>query len=254
LLAGIQRDTKLYDIEEVPVYTASDVNKLLTIMSDGSLRWLGISDSYVAEVVGTGGEETPAPSLLSQSVLASDLASYNAETDVMTFNGASTSYATFAGEYTFADAITVAAWFKTTASGTRTIMSSQVLNSSLGASNGWRMILVNGRLKYRHPSKDFFLINGPSSLNNGEWQHVAMTWTPSGYTLYVNGVESATGTAGEVRDTDPNYDLHIGAIASATTSNRTDIFSGQIGGAIVENEAMTAEQIQAIYDNGPEYV
>jgi hypothetical protein len=59
LLAGIQRGTKLHDIEEVPIYTASDANKLLTIMSDGSLRWLGISESYVVEVIGSG-EETPA--------------------------------------------------------------------------------------------------------------------------------------------------------------------------------------------------
>ena len=55
-LAGINRETILYDIEEVPVYTASDVNKFLTIMSDGSLRWLGLSESYVVEVIG-GGEE-----------------------------------------------------------------------------------------------------------------------------------------------------------------------------------------------------
>ena len=58
-LAGIHRGTKLHDIDEVPIYTKSDANKLLTIMSDGSLRWLGISESYVVEVIGTGGE-TPA--------------------------------------------------------------------------------------------------------------------------------------------------------------------------------------------------
>lgn len=61
-LAGINRETKLYDIEEVPVYTASDVNKFLTIMSDGSLRWLGLSESYIVEVIGGeegGGGEQP---------------------------------------------------------------------------------------------------------------------------------------------------------------------------------------------------
>ena len=61
LMAGIQRDVKLYDIEEVPVYTASDVNKFLTVMSDGSLRWLGISESYVVEVLGGGGEQPAGP-------------------------------------------------------------------------------------------------------------------------------------------------------------------------------------------------
>lgn len=56
LMAGVNRDMKLYDVDEVPVYTASDASKLLTIMSDGSLRWLGISESYVVEVIGGGGE------------------------------------------------------------------------------------------------------------------------------------------------------------------------------------------------------
>lgn len=55
--AGINRSTKLYDIEEVPVYTASDAGKLLTIMSNGSLRWLLATESFNVE----GGGESPVP-------------------------------------------------------------------------------------------------------------------------------------------------------------------------------------------------
>ena len=46
-IAGIDRATKLHDIEEVPIYTSSDENKMLTIMSNGSLAWLLANESFV---------------------------------------------------------------------------------------------------------------------------------------------------------------------------------------------------------------
>ncbi len=54
-IAGIDRATKLHDIEEVPIYTSSDENKMLTIMSNGSLAWLLANESFV--VPEEGGEE-----------------------------------------------------------------------------------------------------------------------------------------------------------------------------------------------------
>jgi hypothetical protein len=45
-IAGIDRATKLHDIDEVPIYTSSDENKMLTIMSNGTLSWLLASESF----------------------------------------------------------------------------------------------------------------------------------------------------------------------------------------------------------------
>ena len=48
-LAGVTREVKLYDVDEVPIYTAADYGKMLTIMSDGSLRWLGASATWMID-------------------------------------------------------------------------------------------------------------------------------------------------------------------------------------------------------------
>ena len=207
-----------------------------------------MSAADVAALYSAGRSGAPSPTLLSQAVLYGD-ASYDASTDVVTFDGTG-DYATFGGDYAFTDAITVAAWFKTTAGGDRRIMSSHVRSSSQFL-NGWFMRLHHGRLKYRHPSGGAGELTGPPNLNNGEWQHVAMTWTPSGYVLYVNGAQYASGGASVADGYDMTFNLHIGA-NSWNGNSPYAFFNGQVGGAMVENEVMTAQQIQDIYDNGPE--
>ena len=58
-LAGLTRETRLYDIEQVPIYRVDNAEKLLTILSDGKLAWLGANESYVVETetvqIGIGG-------------------------------------------------------------------------------------------------------------------------------------------------------------------------------------------------------
>jgi len=58
LLVGIDRGTKLYDIDEVPIYTADDHNKMLTVMSNGSLAWLLANESFIVPEEG-GSSSTP---------------------------------------------------------------------------------------------------------------------------------------------------------------------------------------------------
>jgi len=49
---------KLHHFDDVPIYRGVDVGKFLTIMSDGTLRWLTEGDSYIVESEGgEGGEE-----------------------------------------------------------------------------------------------------------------------------------------------------------------------------------------------------
>jgi hypothetical protein len=113
LMAGIQRDVKLYDIEEVPVYTASDVNKFLTVMSDGSLRWLGLSESYIVELIGGGGDTGNAAGL-EDNVSLQLFGGATVDGGVLNAPNAG-DYATLphAAEYEIAEAKTFSMWFKT---------------------------------------------------------------------------------------------------------------------------------------------
>ena len=47
---GATHETRrFHHIEEIPAYYGSDEGAMLTVMSDGSLRWLGANESYIVE-------------------------------------------------------------------------------------------------------------------------------------------------------------------------------------------------------------
>lgn len=69
-LAGVTREVKLYDVDEVPIYTSSDDGKMLTIMSDGSLRWLASDATWMID--GSPVPGAPADPVISASVTISD--------------------------------------------------------------------------------------------------------------------------------------------------------------------------------------
>ncbi len=56
-LAVTDNTRKLYHFDDVPVYRSDDEGRFLTIMSDGTLRWLTEGDSYIVESEGEEGEE-----------------------------------------------------------------------------------------------------------------------------------------------------------------------------------------------------
>tara|TARA_Y100000114_G_scaffold44149_1_gene39747 strand:- start:747 stop:1877 length:1131 start_codon:yes stop_codon:yes gene_type:complete len=59
-LAVTDDTRKLYHFDDVPVYRGNDEGKFLTIMSDGTLRWLAEGESYTVESEGGEGGESPA--------------------------------------------------------------------------------------------------------------------------------------------------------------------------------------------------
>jgi hypothetical protein len=78
-----------------------------------------------------------------------------------------------------------------------------------------------------------------ASLN--EWQHVAVIFSPTNILFYKNGVEYPYGTAPTVQTTP--YGLFIGK-----NPNNGNCFQGMIDEVSVYNRALSAAEIQAIYN------
>lgn len=178
--AGINRSTKLYDIEEVPVYTASDVGKLLTIMSNGSLAWLLTSETYMSD--GSPVSSFVSSDLEEQGTLAGNAA---------IIDGALVSYAVndytsmpMTADYKSSSNQTISFWFKssyTPAGGTwMRFVHSHVIG---GGPNGFFLEMRSPTQFYFKGASHGLLADGdptatsPQPLNDGQWHHVALSWS-----------------------------------------------------------------------------
>lgn len=178
--AGINRSTKLYDIEEVPVYTASDAGKLLTIMSNGSLKWLLTSETYMSD--GSPISSFVSSDLEEQGTLAGNAA---------IIDGVLVSYAVndytsmpMTADYKSSSNQTISFWFKssyTPAGGTwMRFVHSHVIG---GGPNGFFLEMRSPTQFYFKGASHGLLADGdptatsPQPLNDGQWHHVALSWS-----------------------------------------------------------------------------
>ena len=247
LLAGIDRGTKFYDIEEVPIYTSSDENKMLTIMSNGTLSWLLASESFV--VPSEGGEPAdPGSSYLESSATLYGDANLSNGSLVLDGTG---DYAVINDGFRFTDRMTTSVWFKTSATGDRRIYSSHVRGMG-GADwrNGFFARLNSGQLKYRHPAGGTGELTGPSGLNDGAWHHLALSWEAgAGYVLYVDGVQRGQGSSGASDGYAAGWGLYIGG-NPWNNNNPYALFDGEIKKFEVLNEVLTAQQVTDRFNEG----
>ena len=93
--------------------------------------------------------------------------------------------------------------------------------------------------------------NSSAGINLNKWQHVVVTWdgssSPTNIRIYFNNVDVSAGTSGSgsIRDNDSLSSFGIGG-------NTSDIrnFNGLIDEVRVYNRALTASEIQALYNLG----
>jgi hypothetical protein len=103
---------------------------------------------------------------------------------------------------------TIETWIKTTADGQNIIVGK---DNFLTDTNGYTFDVYNGSLMGElADASNYNLVWGNStSVNDGAWHHVAMTWDGSAMILYVDG--SIDGTASQTLTPVSNvYDLTIG--------------------------------------------
>lgn len=277
-LAGITREVKLYDVDEVPIYTSSDNGKMLTIMSDGSLRWLAAGDSFVID---GGSSEEPSGATYSWLEDSANLMLEN-ETGTIISNGTLSNgvLSTLAeskssfhvngvphfelGNYVSAgtNAASYSIWFKKTGdtfNGTTrdntmfAVMAHQSQTKGLAIRvRNSNQVQLGGAFSY--PSRYAAVAgNLSSNIGDGNWHHVAVS-------ILVNGdgnteVHSMIdGVAGSVITKSGTYDLgptetHPWNVIGAT--NKPVHSTGEFDAIeLVGGTSLTEAQMLALYNAG----
>jgi RHS repeat-associated protein len=120
--------------------------------------------------------------------------------------------------------LTLEAWFKTTATGTRPIVQSGQWPGAGGAA----LYLSNGKLA---SSIDFYTVTSANSYNDGAWHYAVVTWDGSKETLYVDGALAAPASG---NNPNPLATTHApvygsyGVLVGKDTYGPADYFNGSI--------------------------
>lgn len=254
--------SRLHDIEEVPVYNQDDSGKLLTIMSDGSLRWLGLSESYVAEVIVSEGIPSVFSGLeaLETNTLDGDAVVTAEEGLYIPATGGST--ITTSNYHNGATEQTISVWIKPESLGT---IQNPVESRNSGTDNDWGangsvvmlsrhyivtrrsngfvMSVASNQLEFMGPADSNTYLLKNYTFENGTWYKLNLVWTATALKAYVNGVlVKQVATSGSIQE--GQHNLIIGA-------NEDDVmdFNGNIKGVTIENVARTDSEILASYES-----
>lgn len=214
-LAGVDRDVKLYDVDEVPIYTASDEDKMLTVMSDGSLQWLGANETWMID-------GSPVPEDYSETVVldSNGHTFVRANQDFLNL-GDDPAYDRVAGE-DFA----VEGEFKT-ASNYGSATWDIIGKGQTSGWWGWAVILYGGYIRmFAHSAGSVGSGHGMNASFTpvvGQWYHFKAIWKADGtQELWVDGVKLAdrvVSGAGYLPPVDSSYDLLIGDVFTNKTRN-----------------------------------
>ncbi len=256
-LAGVNRGVKLYDVDEVPIYTSSDEGKFLTVRTDGSLSWLGINESYVVEVIGTGGEP--------ESLIADVLAHPNTtivgnpvyENNILTLDGSSYMIHGDIAEFMYQDVMTTNLWFKNTGGSRK--------------SKFWSFGMARtSENKYAHVLQQntdvdlrFVTAAGAtsdpthSSVDDGQWHMITSVWdNVNGVKrLYLDGTQLGSditfaSKSDPFRDGDDVYGLIIGTGTGAGSVRGHEAYMGQFTKMAIENAVWDQTQISSKFAEG----
>ena len=93
------------------------------------------------------------------------------------------------------------------------------------------------------------VVTGATTLNTGQWYHVALTRNSGAVKVYVDGVVDGTGTQSSTLNFG-TCSLYFGVdIDSGCASSKGNYFKGYIDEVKIYNRSLSTEQISAIYSN-----
>jgi hypothetical protein len=202
-----------------------------------------------SEIQTLAAEVTTKDAEYEQATIITTFGNASISNDLITFDGDG-DYAIYDGEHRYTDQISISAWFKTTATGERTIYSSHVRSYSQFY-NGFFGKVTNGTLRIRTPDGGGGESSHGSGLNDGEWHHMAVTWetnTSGGKKVYIDGALVSTANTSTANGYAPDWDLYIGAIPWSG-NNPYSFFDGQIANFNLTNSIVTGQEVYNDYVN-----
>ena len=146
--------------------------------------------------------------------------------------------------------LTVSAWIKTTTSGNKIVLGKA--DSPITADRSWLMYINSGTTDLRvfmyDTSATLFYVISPSAINDGNWHHVAFTYTPStSLILYIDGEAVDTNTSSipaSLQNSAENF--FIGKWGNSSS----EMFPGEISNVAIYNQTISAEDVKYLYNGG----
>ncbi|MDE2011185.1 MAG: LamG domain-containing protein [Patescibacteria group bacterium] len=174
------------------------------------------------------------------------------------FSGSSSQYVIIGGQAgmgTVNQPYTLSAWIKPAVSN----ISGDVIHiSSVSDGSGWCLPMLNtssGKAQGISWTGTQSTVTGNTTLLTGKWYYLTTTWNPSsGLSIYVNGASDATPTSQATFSASGSVDYAtIGSVNSngASCSGSSGYgFSGSIDDIRIYNRALSAGEIQQLYNIG----
>lgn len=108
--------------------------------------------------------------------------------------------------------------------------------------NALRLAASGSGLTHYWGSADLEVTNLSTTLNDGNWHHVATTWDGVVRRIYLDGIQAAIDAPGSNGATTANF--RIGS------TNGAEFFSGTLDDVAIYNNALTAAEVQALASGG----
>jgi hypothetical protein len=156
----------------------------------------------------------------------------------LNFNGSS-HYIAVANTSTLqlTSAMSISAWIKGDTWTTSTTVNS-ILRKGDANPNNYQLAVANGRLEALLDGNDDGGYKGNTSLQTGQWYHVAMTWDGAYVRLYVNGVLDNTPAARTAPIGSDSRQLYLGGRLGAT-----DFFDGILDDVRLYNYPLGSSEV-----------
>jgi parallel beta-helix repeat protein len=168
------------------------------------------------------------------------------------------------GAYDYNCSFTVAGWFKTSQStGIQTIVgnwsNSKPNQYTPNTYYGWQVLVENNKVVARFGySTEIQNITGARGINDGKWHHFALVYpkyegplSSSTVVLYVDGQQNGTPGIKYFFLSNTKFSIGDGSyVSSGTPVLRGGPFRGTIDDVMIFNRALTAEEVQLLYESG----